>query len=56
MHHGVDAGRKFSVVGMPFIMTTAVILFTRVILIVIGTMMVMTMVRSFPGGESALFF
>jgi len=57
MHHGAGggAGRKFPVVGMPFIMTTVVMLFTPVILIVIGTMMVMIMVRSLPRGESALF-
>ena len=34
--------------GMPFVMTTVVMRFTRVILIVVGTMMVMVMVRSLP--------
>ncbi len=44
----VPAGFLFLAVGMPFVMTTAVMLFRRVILIVIGTMMVMIMVRSLP--------
>ncbi len=48
----VPAGRLFPVVGMPFVMTTVVMRFTRLILIVIGTMMVMVMimVRSLPRG------
>jgi len=51
MHHGAGAGGlPVSAVGMPFVMTTAVMLFTRVIIIVIGTMMVMIMVSSLLGG------
>lgn len=50
----VPAGRLFPVVGMPFVMTTVVMRFTRLILIIIGTMMVMVMVmimvRSLPRG------